>query len=129
MTIRHIICFAYPGAKIRILSDIFTIFASWRNKTFIVIKQALKIIWLILVAVTSVVLALVLAVQTPAVQTRIADKAVKVLSEKINGDITFERIHFKPFTTLVLKNVVTQSLRKCRNIAGQKTCGNTLLSL
>ena len=106
LLIGHAICFAYPGAKIRILSDIFTIFASWRNKTFTVIKRALKIIWLILVAVTSVVLALVLAVQTPAVQTSIAEKAVEVLSEKINGDITFERIHFKPFTTLVLKNVV-----------------------
>ena len=39
-------------------------------------------------------------------QTRIADKAVRALSEKLDGDISFEKIHFKPFTTLVLKNVV-----------------------
>lgn len=106
MTLGHIICFAYPVAKIRILSDIFTIFASWRNKTFTAIKRALKIIWQITVAVTAFVLALVLAVQTPAVQTLVADKAVKALNEHINGDISFEKIHFRPFTTLVLKNVV-----------------------
>lgn len=47
-----------------------------------------------------------LAIQTPGVQTRIADKAVSMLSEKLDGDISFEKIHFKPFTTLVLKNVV-----------------------
>jgi hypothetical protein len=29
----HIICFAYQGAKIRILSEIFINFASWTNKT------------------------------------------------------------------------------------------------
>ena len=47
-----------------------------------------------------------LAIQTPGVQTRIADKVVSVLSEKLDGNISFEKIHFKPFTTLVLKNVV-----------------------
>lgn len=47
-----------------------------------------------------------LAIQTPGVQTRIADKAVSMLSEKLDGEISFEKIHFKPFTTLVLKNVV-----------------------
>ena len=52
------------------------------------------------------VIAVALAIQTPGVQTRIADKAVSLLSEKLDGDITFEKIHFKPFTTLVLKNVV-----------------------
>ena len=70
------------------------------------IKKALKIFWLTFVAVASVVIAIALAIQTPGVQTRIADKAVSTLSEKLDGDITFEKIHFKPFTTLVLKNVV-----------------------
>ena len=51
-------------------------------------------------------IAIALAIQTPGVQTRIADKAVNALSEKLDGEITFEKIHFKPFTTLVLKNVV-----------------------
>ena len=51
-------------------------------------------------------IAVALAIQTPGVQTRIADKAVSALSEKLDGEISFEKIHFKPFTTLVLKNVV-----------------------
>ena len=36
----------------------------------------------------------------------VAEEVVDMLSEKIDGDITFEKIHFKPFTTLVLKNIV-----------------------
>ena len=31
---------------------------------------------------------------------------MKSLSEKLNGEITVEKIHLKPFTTLVLKNVL-----------------------
>ena len=50
--------------------------------------------------------AIALAIQTPGVQTLIAEKAVRALSEKLDGEITFEKIHFKPFTTLVLKNIV-----------------------
>ena len=69
------------------------------------IKKALKIFWLTLVAVTVSLLAIALAIQTPGVQTRIADKAVRAISEKLDGEISFEKIHFKPFTTLVLKNI------------------------
>lgn len=36
----------------------------------------------------------------------IAGKVVGILSEKLDGEIKFEKIHFKPFTTLVLKNAV-----------------------
>ena len=35
----------------------------------------------------------------------VAEKVVGIVSGKIDGNITFEKIHFKPFTTLVLKNV------------------------
>ncbi|MBR5836273.1 MAG: translocation/assembly module TamB domain-containing protein [Bacteroidales bacterium] len=38
-------------------------------------------------------------------QTYFADRALKTLSEKLDGDIYVEKIHLKPFTTLVLKNV------------------------
>ena len=70
------------------------------------IKKALKIFWLTMVAFAAILFAIALAIQTPGVQTRIADKAARTLSEKIDGDITFEKIHFKPFTTLVLKNIM-----------------------
>ena len=66
----------------------------------------MKIFWLVIVALTATILAIALTLQTPAVQTRIADKVVKTVNEKLDGEITFDRIHFKPFTTLVLKNVV-----------------------
>ena len=57
-----------------------------------------------MVAVATFAFALALAIQTPQVQTLVAEKVVGMLSETIDGDITFEKIHFKPFTTLVLKN-------------------------
>ena len=71
-----------------------------------IIRKALKIFWLTLVAVVAVLFAGTLAVQFPQVQTIIAGKAVGILSEKLDADIRFEKIHFKPFTTLVIKNAV-----------------------
>lgn len=46
-----------------------------------------------------------LIIQLPQVQTFATKKVVESLSEKLDGDIRFEKIHLKPFTTLVLKNV------------------------
>jgi len=40
------------------------------------------------------------------VQTAVATKVIGMLSEKLDGEITIEKIHFKPFTTLVLKNTL-----------------------
>ena len=48
----------------------------------------------------------VLVIQLPRVQTLVADKVVRSVSEKLDGEITFEKIHFRPFTTLVLKNTL-----------------------
>ena len=104
--IRHTICFAYPAAKIRILSDIFTIFASWRNIKTTIIKRTIKIIWLTIVATAAFIFAGILTIQFPQVQTFVASKVVNILSERLDGEITFEKIHLKPFTTLVLKNAV-----------------------
>ena len=47
-----------------------------------------------------------LTIQLPQVQTALSKRIVSNISEKIQGDISFEKIHFKPFTTLVLKNVL-----------------------
>ena len=55
---------------------------------------------------TIVMLTSILLLQTPMVQTYIANKLLEKLSEQIDGEITFEKIHFKPFSHLVLKNVV-----------------------
>ena len=47
-----------------------------------------------------------LIIQLPQVQTSVADKVVHTLSDKLDGEVSFEKIHFKPFTTLILKNIV-----------------------
>ncbi len=95
-----------PPAKIRILSDIFIIFASWTIKSIQVIKRAIKIFWRALVITASFLFAAALVIQLPQVQTYVAGIVVKTLSEKLDGEITFEKIHLKPFTTLVLKNAL-----------------------
>lgn len=58
-----------------------------------------------LVAVVSFLFAVALLVQLPQVQTFIAGKVVERLDDKLDADISFEKIHFHPFRTLVLKNV------------------------
>lgn len=58
------------------------------------------------VAICSVVIALGLLIQFPRVQTYVASHVTKTLSENLNGEVSVEKIHFKPFTTLVLKNTL-----------------------
>lgn len=66
----------------------------------------MKILWLTIVAISAVLFAGTLAIQFPQVQTFISGKVVDSLSERLDGEITFEKIHLKPFTTLILKNTV-----------------------
>ena len=101
------------SAKIRILSDIFTIFASWTTKRIKVIRRAIKIFWHTVVAIASFLFAAALSIQLPQVQTYVAGRVMDVLSEKLDGEVTFEKIHFKPFTTLVLKNAVIIDRNPC----------------
>ena len=76
-----------------------------QQKAINVIKRAIKIFWRIVVATSCFLFAAALAIQIPQVQTYIAEKAVSKVADKLDGDITFEKVHFKPFTTFVLKNV------------------------
>ncbi len=69
------------------------------------LKKTLKILWLTVVAVAAFLFASVLAIQTPQVQTFFAKKVIDGLSDKFDGKVNIEKIHFKPFNTLVLKNV------------------------
>ena len=66
----------------------------------------MKISWLTFVAVVVLILAGALIIQLPQVQTYATKKIVSSLSEKLDGEILFEKIHLKPFTTLVLKNAI-----------------------
>ena len=55
---------------------------------------------------TTIILAGALIIQLPQVQTAIAEKVTETLSEKLDGDISVENIHFRPFNTIVLKDLL-----------------------
>ena len=69
-------------------------------------KKALRITAWILAALVILLLALVVAVQSPAVQTILARKAVDKLSENIDGDIHIGHIAVRPFDAVTLEDVV-----------------------
>jgi hypothetical protein len=59
-----------------------------------------------IVIITILLMASMLLLQTPMIQTYIGNRVLKHLSEKIEGEISFERIHIKPLSNIVLKNVL-----------------------
>ena len=69
-------------------------------------KKGLRITFWILAALLVLLLALVVAVQSPAVQTVLARKAVDRLSESIDGDISIGHIAVRPFDAVTLEDVV-----------------------
>lgn len=60
---------------------------------------------MVLVATVSFLFATALIIQLPRVQTFIVGKVTDRLDDKLDADISFEKIHFRPFRTLILKNV------------------------
>ncbi len=58
-----------------------------------------------MVAIVAILFTVALVIQLPGVQTFIAGKVVESIDSKLDADITFEKIHLRPFRTLVLKNV------------------------
>ncbi len=60
----------------------------------------------ILFGIVALLLAAALVIQTPQVQTFVAKKLINELNEKFNGEIGIEKIHLRPFRTLILKNVL-----------------------
>ena len=69
-------------------------------------KKGLRITLWILAAILILLLALVVAVQSPRVQTALARKAVSVLADKIDGDIQVGHIAVRPFDAVTLEDVV-----------------------
>ena len=69
------------------------------------INKIFKVIWLAIVAITAAALAVIIAVQLPQVQTAIANKAMDTLSDMLDADIKVEKIHIRPFNTLIIKNI------------------------
>ncbi|MBR5255839.1 MAG: translocation/assembly module TamB domain-containing protein [Bacteroidales bacterium] len=71
-------------------------------------KRGFRITLWILAAIVILLLALVVAIQSPTVQTALARKAISVLSDKIDGDITVGRISVRPFDAVTLENVIVR---------------------
>ena len=71
-------------------------------------KKALRITAWILAALLVLLLAAVVAIQSPTVQTVLARKAVAKLADRIDGDIEVGSIAIRPFDAVVLKDVVVR---------------------
>lgn len=50
-------------------------------------------------------IAAALLIQTPMVQTKVADKLVSRFTENLDGELSFDKIHLRPFNTLVIRNL------------------------
>ena len=70
------------------------------------VKKGLKITVWILAAILILLLALVVAIQSPKVQTALARKAVSMLSDKIDGDIQVGHISVRLLDAVTLEDVV-----------------------
>ena len=68
-------------------------------------KRAFNTFWTIVVATAVLLCCLWMLIQTPGVQTFVAKKVTKSLEDRFNGRIEFSKIHIKPFSTIVLKDV------------------------
>ena len=69
-------------------------------------KKGLKITAWILAAILILLLGLLVAVQSPAVQTALARKVVTRLADKIDGDISVGHIAVRPFDAVTLEDIV-----------------------
>lgn len=68
-----------------------------RRKTRIIITRIIEVVALL-------ILSGMLLLQSPGVQTRLAQDIVDKLEQNINADISFSAIKFAPFTTLIIKD-------------------------
>lgn len=59
-----------------------------------------------MIGLVTILIAAVLVVQTPLVQTKILDRVQKTFLAGKDADISFSKIHFKPFNTIVIRDLV-----------------------
>ncbi|MBP5538499.1 MAG: translocation/assembly module TamB domain-containing protein [Bacteroidales bacterium] len=80
------------------------------KRRYIVVKVFRALYLLALSIVLLLGLALVL-LQNPGVQTWLSDQIVGKVFSGIDGNVTYEKIHFKPFNTIVIKNMAIKDKR------------------
>lgn len=86
------------------------------------IKKAAKILYLIGIALVTVIIAAGIAVQAPGVQTRAARKAISMISDKIDGRIEIGKIHANPFKAVVIKDIAIIDTNPFTDSAGNVAC-------
>ena len=69
-------------------------------------KKGLRITGLVLAGILLLLLALLVAIQSPKVQTALARRAVRALEKQMDGDIRIGSISVKPFDAISLSDVV-----------------------
>ena len=69
-------------------------------------KRVLKILGWLLSFIILLILAGVVALQSPRVQTLLAEYAVNRVKDKFDADVSFSRISLRPFDAIVLKDVL-----------------------
>ena len=75
------------------------------KRKYIVVKIFRALYLTALSVVLLLGLALVL-LQNPGVQTWLSGEIVEKVFSRIDGDVHYEKIHLKPFNTIVIKNLV-----------------------
>lgn len=80
------------------------------KRRYIVVKVFRALYLLALSLVLLLGLALVL-LQNPGVQTWLSDRIVEKVFSGIDGNVTYEKIHFKPFNAIVIKNLAIKDKR------------------
>ncbi len=69
-------------------------------------------------SVVIILVAAIIAIQTPEVQTKLAKKAIEAVSKKIDGDISIGKMHIDPFKAVVIKDIVIKDRNPWRDSVG-----------
>lgn len=69
------------------------------------IRKIAKILWPVFVVIAVILISAVIAVQTPMVQGRIVRAVEERFFSKLDGDVSFSKIHFRPFNAIVIRDL------------------------
>ena len=85
------------------------------------IRKTVKILCRLAAVVVILVVATLIAVQSPKVQTYLAGKALTAIGNQIDGTISIGRIHIDPFKAVVIKDLAVIDPAPFRDSSGRKS--------
>ncbi len=80
-----------------------------KAKTYLL--KTLHILWLMFLGIVVLTCTALILLQNPKVQTSVSSYVVDKVFAKIDGDVSYDKIHFKPFSTIVIKNLLIKDKR------------------